>query len=244
MLGWRSTLLLIGLLGVPLVLVILWQSGILREQVRRRGPAACRRSPAAALLMTQTHAAFLRVFPVDGELQPVGIQSWLIPVLHDVHGLASTRPRLRSRVSWRARPAACCSAGGLPIAATGTWPSPSLLTVAAAALLLLVSSKTMSEAMTLMVLLAAGLLVGASRTPRDVMLKDASPPGRDREGVRICQRRAAAGRRAGACTVRLPVRPRSARSGPGAGRLRPADQPVVRRDGARQLRAQRACSPG
>ena len=51
------------------------------------------------------------------------------------------------------------------------------LTVAAAALLLLVSSKTMSDAVTLMVLLAAGLLVGASRTPRDVMLKDASPPG-------------------------------------------------------------------
>ena len=35
----------------------------------------------------------------------------------------------------------------------------------------------MTEAITVAALFAAGLLVGASRTPRDVMLKDASPPG-------------------------------------------------------------------
>ena len=51
------------------------------------------------------------------------------------------------------------------------------LTVVAAALLLLVAFKTMPDAATLGVLFAAGMLVGASRTPRDMMLKDASPPG-------------------------------------------------------------------
>jgi MFS transporter, FSR family, fosmidomycin resistance protein len=47
----------------------------------------------------------------------------------------------------------------------------------AAALVLLVSFKSMGEVTTTGVLFAAGLLIGASRTPRDVMLKDASPPG-------------------------------------------------------------------
>src|SRR6516165_11381732 len=37
--GWRGTLLVVGLLGIPLVLVILWQSAILREQVRSRESA-------------------------------------------------------------------------------------------------------------------------------------------------------------------------------------------------------------
>src|ERR1700732_5181832 len=32
--GWRNTLLAFGLVGIPLVLTILWQSGILREQAR------------------------------------------------------------------------------------------------------------------------------------------------------------------------------------------------------------------
>ena len=35
LLGWRSTLLLYGLVGIPLVLTILWQSSILHEQTRR-----------------------------------------------------------------------------------------------------------------------------------------------------------------------------------------------------------------
>src|ERR1700730_15766131 len=39
LLGWRSTLLLVGLVGIPLVLIILWQSAILRDQDRRRDTA-------------------------------------------------------------------------------------------------------------------------------------------------------------------------------------------------------------
>jgi MFS family permease len=35
----------------------------------------------------------------------------------------------------------------------------------------------MGDITTLAVLFMAGLVIGASRTPRDVMLKDASPPG-------------------------------------------------------------------
>src|SRR5262249_5346178 len=51
------------------------------------------------------------------------------------------------------------------------------LTVLAAALIFIVAFASMADVATFAVLCAAGILVGASRTPRDVMLKDASPPG-------------------------------------------------------------------
>src|SRR5438128_425535 len=56
---------------------------------------------------------------------------------------------------------------GLPVAAT----------IGAATLLVLVDAVALAEAATLAVLFVAGLLTGASRTPRDVMVKDAAPPG-------------------------------------------------------------------
>ena len=51
------------------------------------------------------------------------------------------------------------------------------LTIGAAALLLLVGIVSFAEAATIGVLFVAGLMTGASRTPRDVMVKDAAPPG-------------------------------------------------------------------
>jgi MFS family permease len=51
------------------------------------------------------------------------------------------------------------------------------LTIAAAALILVGAAAPLAEFAILAALFAAGLLVGASRTPRDVMVKDAAPPG-------------------------------------------------------------------
>ncbi len=176
MLGWRSTLLLIGLLGVPLVLIILWQSGILREQVRRRKG----RQPAAlsgrSLLMSRPMLLFFGFFLLSA-VATSGMQSWLIPVLHDAHGLSLNAASLALTGFMAGATGGVLLGGWFADRSDRYLAFTVALTVAAAALLLLVSSKTMSDAVTLMVLLAAGLLVGASRTPRDVMLKDASPPG-------------------------------------------------------------------
>ncbi len=53
----------------------------------------------------------------------------------------------------------------------------SILTIGAAALLLLIGVVSLRELPTIGVLFVAGLMTGASRTPRDVMVKDAAPPG-------------------------------------------------------------------
>jgi MFS family permease len=50
-------------------------------------------------------------------------------------------------------------------------------TIAASAMILLVGTVTMSQVAAIAVLFVGGVLVGASRTPRDLMVKDASPPG-------------------------------------------------------------------
>jgi MFS family permease len=52
-----------------------------------------------------------------------------------------------------------------------------LLTLVAMALLLVLGLVRLPELVLPVVGLAAGLCIGTSRTPRDVMLKDASPPG-------------------------------------------------------------------
>jgi MFS transporter, FSR family, fosmidomycin resistance protein len=52
-----------------------------------------------------------------------------------------------------------------------------VLTIASACLLLLVSALSLTWVMTALLMFAAGAAFGSSRTPRDVMLKDAAPPG-------------------------------------------------------------------
>src|SRR5947208_1931894 len=52
-----------------------------------------------------------------------------------------------------------------------------VLTIAAACLFLFVDLTALPQLMTILLLFASGLMIGASRTPRDVMVKDAAPPG-------------------------------------------------------------------
>ena len=52
-----------------------------------------------------------------------------------------------------------------------------ILTIASAVLTVSVNWVPMSSVAVIAVMFASGLALGASRTPRDVMLKDAAPPG-------------------------------------------------------------------
>jgi FSR family fosmidomycin resistance protein-like MFS transporter len=176
LLGWRGALVVMGLAGVPVVLAIVWQSRILLDQTRAPHRRDEPHAAGAKLLLSRSVLMFFAFFMVSAAAG-AGIQSWLITILHQVHGLAV---------------AAASSAltgymvgmiGGVLI---GGWvadrtdhhlPFVVILTIAAAALLLLVGLVALAELPTVAVLFAAGLATGASRTPRDVMVKDAAPPG-------------------------------------------------------------------
>jgi predicted MFS family arabinose efflux permease len=176
LLGWRSTLLVLGLLGVPLVLVIVWQSAILREQTCRHETLRGSGVRSSTLLMTKPMLLFFGFFLLTA-IATGGIQSWLIPVLHDVHGLGIEAASLALTGFLAGATSGVLVGGWVADRSDRHLAFTAILTIVAAALVLLVSFQTMSEVTTLLVLFAAGVLIGASRTPRDVMLKDASPPG-------------------------------------------------------------------
>jgi MFS family permease len=176
LLGWRHTLLVFGLVGVPLVLTILWQSGILREQVR---DVEIRRRPAlsgGAFLLTPTMLLFFGFFLLSA-MATSGMQAWLITVLHEVRGM-DLKAASTALTAYMAG-----ATGGILIGGWISDRSQRLLafavtaTIAASALILVVGTVTMSQVLTIAVLFLGGVLVGASRTPRDLMVKDASPPG-------------------------------------------------------------------
>ncbi len=176
LLGWRGALLLVGMLGIPVVLAIVWQSRILVEQKRE----AHARKPGfladARLLFSRSILLFFAFFMVSS-MAGAGIQSWLITVLHRTHGLA---------VASASSALTGYMIGSMSGILLGGWVADRtdrhlgfvvVLTIVGSALLLWVDAVAMRELATIAVLFVGGLAIGASRTPRDVMVKDAAPPG-------------------------------------------------------------------
>jgi MFS family permease len=117
-------------------------------------------------------------FFLFGSMAGSGVQAWLITVLHTSKGLTLE--------------IASAALTGYMVGSTfgvlvGGWFADTykrhvlmfavMLTVASAALLVAVDWLPLSGLAVIVVMFASGLALGASRTPRDVMLKDASPPG-------------------------------------------------------------------
>ncbi|MFZ4408902.1 MAG: MFS transporter [Paracraurococcus sp.] len=172
---WRMALLTVGLLGIPVVLAILLQSSVLRDQAR---PKAKEAGPAGRELLLSRPMLLFFAFFLLSSMAGSGIQSWLVTVLGKLWGT----PVL----------VASAALTGYMVGATGGtlvggWIADkskrnllglvTLLTLAAMALLLLPGVTRLPDAVLPIVAVCAGLALGTSRTPRDVMLKDACPPG-------------------------------------------------------------------
>jgi FSR family fosmidomycin resistance protein-like MFS transporter len=173
---WRSTLILVGLLGLPVVLMILWQSRILKDQGGRREAAPKAAVSGASLLLTRPMLLFFAFF-LFSAMSSAGIQAWLITVLHQARGIT-----LEAGSTALTGYMVGASAGIL----LGGWVADRtqrllgfavVLTIVAAALILAVALLPLADLVIVAALFAAGLFVGASRTPRDMMVKDAVPPG-------------------------------------------------------------------
>lgn len=171
---WRGALLLVGLLGVPVVGAILLQSRVLSDQPKARGPKPV---GGARLLTSKPILAFFAFFLLSA-MAGSGITAFLITVLGVLWGT----------------PIAIASMAltGYMVGATGGtlvggwWADKkggnllgfvTVLTGVSMALILSMGLLDWGEWLLLPVALVAGLCLGASRTPRDVMLKEACPPG-------------------------------------------------------------------
>jgi len=177
LIGWRQTLLLVGLMGIPVVLSIVWQSRILldpKAEQRRRRSGGFRES--TRFLFSRSILLFFGFFMVSS-MAGAGIQSWLITVLHQAHGL-SLESASSALTGYMIGTMAGILIGGWVADRTDKHLSfVIVLTVLGSVVMLLVGLVGLPQFVTVAVLFAGGIMIGASRTPRDVMVKDAAPPG-------------------------------------------------------------------
>jgi FSR family fosmidomycin resistance protein-like MFS transporter len=174
--GWRGAVIFVGLLGLPVAAMILWQSRILIDQARGPQSRAAEPKRGAGLLLSRSVLMFFAFFMVSS-MAGAGIQSWLITILHQVHGvtLAAASSALTGYMVGQI--VGVLLGGWLADRTARHLPFVVVLTIGAAAVLLLVGGVALPQAATIGVLFIGGLMTGASRTPRDVMVKDAAPPG-------------------------------------------------------------------
>ncbi len=173
--GWRSALLMLGALGVPVVATILLQSRILTDQSKQTvqaGPAISGR----ALLLTRPMLLFFG-FYLLGSMAAAGMQAWLVTVLHDVKGLDLAIASSALTGYMAGNTAGVLVGGWFADRARRLATITVGLTVASALLTLLVGLFFLGAALSCAVLFLSGVALGGSRTPRDVMVKDAAPPG-------------------------------------------------------------------
>ncbi|MBO1078864.1 MFS transporter [Roseomonas haemaphysalidis] len=173
-LGWREALLLVGLLGVPVVAAILWQSRILTDQPKPR--AAAGEATGANLLFSKPMLLFFAFFWLSS-MASSGFQAFAIPVMGVLWGLP---------VAMGSTLLTGYFVGNILGVLAGGWFADHSkrhgafvvgLTLVAVALILALGAVPLPPAGAIVVALLAGLALGASRTPRDVMVKDAAPPG-------------------------------------------------------------------
>ena len=173
--SWRGALLTVGLLGVPVVLAILLQSGVLKDQAK---PAKAEAALSSREVLLSRPMLLFFAFFLLSSMAGSGVQAWLVTVLGKLWG---TPVLVASGALTGYMVGATC--GTL----VGGWIADkskrnllgmvTVLTLVAMALLLSLGAVPMPEALLPAVAVVAGLALGTSRTPRDVMLKDACPPG-------------------------------------------------------------------
>jgi FSR family fosmidomycin resistance protein-like MFS transporter len=176
-LGWRGTLATEGLLGVPVVLSILLQSSILRDQARTVPKAGATILSARDLLTSRTMLLFFLFF-LFGAMASGGVQAWLVTVLHTVKGID---------LKLAATALTAYMVGSTVGVLVGGWfadqfkayvlPFVTSLVIVSATMMLIIDWVDLPGLAIIPITFISGLSLGASRTPRDVMLKDAAPPG-------------------------------------------------------------------
>lgn len=175
LMGWRGAIGLVGLVGVPVVGAILWQSRILADQTKARADAG---GPSGLALLSSVPMLMFFLFMLTSAMAGGAMQAFVITTLAKLWGT----------------PIAVGSAAltGYMVGATagtlaGGWiadrhPGNLLVftivsSLGSAALILLAGIVPMTDVLLVGTIFVAGVILGASRTPRDVMIKDAAPPG-------------------------------------------------------------------
>jgi MFS family permease len=171
---WRTALTILGLIGIPVVLGILWQSRILQDQAKPKDRA--QQVGGRELLLSRTILSFFGFFLLTA-MAGTAIQAFLITILGKLWGTPVAVASLALTGYMVGATCGTLVGGWLADRTTRHILIILPLSLVSATLLLALGTVAMPEWLLLPVALLAGLALGSSRTPRDVMLKEASPPG-------------------------------------------------------------------
>ncbi len=171
---WRMVLLVLGLVGVPVVLAIRFQGRILRDQAKPRDRAA---GPGGRELLLSRPILLFFAFFLLSAMAGSAIQAWSITVLGKLWGTPVAVASLALTAYMVGATGGTLVGGWYADRSTRYLVFVIATTMASAALLLSLGLVPMPEWLLPAVAAASGLLMGSSRTPRDVMLKNAIPPG-------------------------------------------------------------------
>lgn len=173
--GWRFGVIVAGLTGLPVVLAILWQSRILRDQARA-SPAAGEEAGGVRVLASRAMLLFFGFYLLSA-MAGAGLQAWLITALHQLHHMDIAAASLALTMYMAGGSAGVLAGGWIADNTTRHLGIVIVLTCIATVFVLLTQWLRISDAVTIGTIFLGGLFLGASRTPRDIMVKDAAPPG-------------------------------------------------------------------
>ena len=175
LIGWRGALITVGMMGLAVVVLIALQSRILSDQVRVKEHQ--QQLSTRDLLTSRTLWLFFGFYLLSA-MATGGMQAWLITILRDFRGIPF------EIASMGLTALLFGNAAGVLLGGWVTDKYPKLLfwftvsfTIASAGMILAVGLLPLGAMLVLALLFAGGFTMGASRTPRDVMLKEASPKG-------------------------------------------------------------------
>ncbi|MFC7608364.1 MFS transporter [Teichococcus aestuarii] len=172
--GWRWGLMLVGLLGLPVVGAILLQSRILADQPKARGAKAA--EGGAAVLLSRPMLLFFAFFLLSS-MAGSGIQAFVITVLDQLWGIPIAMGSMALTGYMMGATGGVLVGGWFADRYTRHGAFVIGLTLVAMTLILALGALPIPGPLAVALALGAGLALGASRTPRDVMVKDAAPPG-------------------------------------------------------------------
>ena len=172
-LGWRVSVISVGLVGVAAAGLVLVQSRILLE-----GKRPVRNRPAVAghrLLASRTLLLFFGFYML-GAMAGSGVQAWLITVLHQVHGM-DVADASGALTGYTVGATVGVLLGGVFADSFGTYLLSFTIGISlvCGVLWLVVGAVAMPLLVTIGAMLASGLAIGCTRTPRDMMLREAVP---------------------------------------------------------------------
>jgi predicted MFS family arabinose efflux permease len=174
--GWRESLTIVGLVSVPVAAAIVWQSSILQDVAGTQKKKTAATMTLSSLVFDRTMILFF-FFYLLGSAAGSGVQAWLITILHQVKGidlaLASS-----ALTAYMIGTTGGILFGGWVVDRSKRYVMLMVagLTGASSLLTFFVGVAPMSGILAVVLMFLSGIGLGGSRTPRDIMLKDAVPP--------------------------------------------------------------------